>query len=203
MSAVLLLTGLLVLAYLGSFLVGGRTVRGAGLPSGVEYVALGFVLGPQVMDLLGADMLASFEPVVLVALGWLAFAVGLDFGHATERRVSVRAVALGTVGAALTGVSVAAATWLVARGCASARPSSRRCSPVASALPARTRRVTRSGGSSSATGRAGRSRTCSTRWRTPTISCPCSRSPAVRAGALGARACHCRRWRGLRGPRSR
>jgi hypothetical protein len=40
-NAVLLLTGLLVLAYLGSFLVGGRTVRGAGLPSGVEFVALG------------------------------------------------------------------------------------------------------------------------------------------------------------------
>lgn len=115
MSPVLLLTGLLVLAYLGSFLVGGRTVRGAGLPSGIEYVALGFVLGPQVMDLVGADMLASFEPVVLVALGWLAFAVGLDFGHATEVRVSVRAVALGTLGAAITGVAVAAATWLVAR----------------------------------------------------------------------------------------
>lgn len=115
MNAVLLLTGLLVLAYLGSFLVGGRTVRGAGLPSGVEYVALGFVLGPQVMDLVGADMLASFEPVVQVALGWLAFAVGLDFGYATERRVSVRSLALGTLGAAVTGGAVFAATWWLAR----------------------------------------------------------------------------------------
>ena len=54
MNAVLLLMGLLVLSYLGSFLVGGRTVRGAGLPSGIEYVALGFVLGPQVLDMVGA-----------------------------------------------------------------------------------------------------------------------------------------------------
>jgi Kef-type K+ transport system membrane component KefB len=114
-NAVLLLTGLLVLAYLGSFLVGGRTVRGAGLPSGVEFVALGFVLGPQVLDLVGADMLASFEPVVQVALGWLAFAVGLDFGHATERRVSIRSLVLGTLGAAVTGGAVFAATWLLAR----------------------------------------------------------------------------------------
>jgi Kef-type K+ transport system membrane component KefB len=124
-NAVLLLTGLLVLAYLGSFLVGGRTVSGAGLPSGVEFVALGFVLGPQVMDLVGADMLASFEPVVQVALGWLAFAVGLDFGHAADRRVSVRSLALGTLGAALTGGAVFAATWLLARQLGFGSPTER------------------------------------------------------------------------------
>ena len=39
MNAVLILVGLLVLSYLGSFLVTGRSVRG-GLPSGVEYAAL-------------------------------------------------------------------------------------------------------------------------------------------------------------------
>jgi Kef-type K+ transport system membrane component KefB len=115
MNAVLLLMGLLVLAYLGSFLVGGRTVRGAGLPSGVEYVALGFVLGPQALDLVGGDMLAAFEPVVQVALGWLAFAVGLDFGYAGERRASLGNLALATLGALVTGSAVAGATWLVVR----------------------------------------------------------------------------------------
>ena len=48
-------------------------MRGVGLPSGVEYVALGFVLGPHALDLVGGDNLAAFEPVVQVALGWLAF----------------------------------------------------------------------------------------------------------------------------------
>ena len=115
MNAVLLLMGLLVLSYLGSFLVGGRTVRGAGLPSGVEYVALGFVLGPSALDLVGGDMLASFEPVVQVALGWLAFAVGLDFGYAGERRARARNVALATLGALVTGGAVAGATWMVVR----------------------------------------------------------------------------------------
>jgi Kef-type K+ transport system membrane component KefB len=114
-NAVLLLMGLLVLAYLGSFLVGGRTVRGAGLPSGVEYVALGFLLGPQALDLVGGDMLASFEPVVQVALGWLAFAVGLDFGYAGERRARAGNVAIATLGTLLTGGAVAGATWLVVR----------------------------------------------------------------------------------------
>ena len=115
MNAVLLLVGLLVLSYLGSFLVGGRTARGAGLPSGVEYVALGFVLGPQALDLVGGDMLAAFEPVVQVALGWLAFAVGLDFGYAGERRARAGNFALATLGALLTGGAVAGATWLVVR----------------------------------------------------------------------------------------
>jgi hypothetical protein len=115
MNAVLLLVGLLVLSYLGSFLVTGRTVRGAGLPSGVEYVALGFVLGPRVLDLVGGDMLASFEPVVQVALGWLAFAVGLDFSYAGDRRVRPSSLLLGTFGAALTGSAVAAATWFTVR----------------------------------------------------------------------------------------
>jgi len=114
-NAVLLLVGLLVLSYLGSFLVTGRTVRGAGLPSGVEYVALGFVLGPKALDLVGGDMLASFEPVVQVALGWLAFGVGLDFGFAGERRGRVASIALGSFASVLTGGAVAAATWGVLR----------------------------------------------------------------------------------------
>ena len=50
MNAVFLLVGLLVLSYLGSFLMTRRTVGGAGLPSGVEFAALGFVMGPQVLD---------------------------------------------------------------------------------------------------------------------------------------------------------
>ncbi len=111
MNAVLILMGLLVLSYLGSFLVAGRTVRGVGLPSGVEYAALGFVLGPHALDLVGGDSLAAFEPVVQVALGWLAFVVGLDFGFAGERRVRVGSLLLGTFGALLTASAVAGAAW--------------------------------------------------------------------------------------------
>jgi Kef-type K+ transport system membrane component KefB len=110
-NAVLILVGLLVLSYLGSFLVGDRSVRGIGLPSGIEYVALGFVLGPRALDLVAGDNLAAFEPVVQVALGWLAFVVGLDFGYAGEKRVRVGSLALGTLGALLAGTSAAAATW--------------------------------------------------------------------------------------------
>jgi hypothetical protein len=110
-NAILILVGLLVLSYLGTFLVGGRSVRGVGLPSGVEYAALGFVLGPHALDLVASDNLSAFEPVVQVALGWLAFVVGLDFGYAGERRVRVGSFVLGTIAALLTGSAVAAAVW--------------------------------------------------------------------------------------------
>jgi Kef-type K+ transport system membrane component KefB len=110
-NPVVVLMGLLVLSYLGSFLVGGRTVSGAGLPSGVEYAALGFVLGPRVLDIVGSDMLGAFEPVVQVAIGWLAFGVGLDFGYVAERRVRFGSIALGTLSTFLTGGAASVATW--------------------------------------------------------------------------------------------
>jgi hypothetical protein len=111
-NGVLVLTGLLVLSYLGSFLVADRTVSGAGLPSGVEYVALGFVLGPRALDIVGGDTLSAFQPAVQVAIGWLAFTVGVDFGYAGERPVRGSSLALGALGAVVTGGAVAAATWL-------------------------------------------------------------------------------------------
>lgn len=111
MNAVFLLMGLLVLSYLGSFLMTRRTGGGAGLPSGVEFAALGFVMGPQVLDVVSAKDLTAFEPVVQVAIGWLAFAVGIDFGFAAHKRVRAGSLLLGSLGALLTGGAVATATW--------------------------------------------------------------------------------------------
>jgi Kef-type K+ transport system membrane component KefB len=114
MNAVLVLMGLLVLSYLGSLLVSGRTTSGVGLPSGVEYAALGFVLGPSALGIVGADTLAAFEPVVQVAIGWIAFGVGLDFGYVRERRVRVTSLVAGGLGALWTASAVAAASWWAA-----------------------------------------------------------------------------------------
>jgi Kef-type K+ transport system membrane component KefB len=50
---------------------------------------------------------------VQVALGWLAFAVGLDFGYAGEKRVRFGSLLLGTAGAILTGCVAATASWFV------------------------------------------------------------------------------------------
>jgi hypothetical protein len=106
-SAIALLMGLLLLSYVGSLIIGGRTARG--LPSGVEFIALGFAVGPHALGLVERSMIAEFEPLVQVALGWLAFVVGLDFGRVNGRRVPAKPIALGVFCAVLTGGTVALA----------------------------------------------------------------------------------------------
>jgi hypothetical protein len=108
MSAIALLMGLLLLSYVGSLIVGARRGEAAarGLPSGIEYVGLGFAVGPEALGFVDRTMIAEFEPVVQVALGWLAFVVGLDFGRVSGRRVRVGSMTLGVFCAVLTGVAV-------------------------------------------------------------------------------------------------
>lgn len=114
MNPIVLLMGLLGLAYLGSFLVGGRAIRGFGLPSGAEYITLGFLFGPWVLGLVDRTMLGVFEPVAMVALGWLAFVIGVGYGFVDGRRVRLGPLLAGNVLSATTGAAVAGAAWLVA-----------------------------------------------------------------------------------------
>jgi hypothetical protein len=115
MNPILVLMGLLVLSYLGSFLVGGRAVRGLGLPSGAEYVALGFLVGPQLLGLVERRVFEAFEPIAHVALGWLALLVGIDYGYVGHRRARPASLVLSTFGGLLTGSLTAAAVWAVCR----------------------------------------------------------------------------------------
>jgi hypothetical protein len=108
-SAIVLLMGLLLLSFLGSLIVGRGTARG--LPSGLEYVGLGFAVGPHALGLVEREMIVEFEPVVQVALGWLAFVIGLDFGRVNGRRVRVGSMALGVSCALLTGSIVFLASY--------------------------------------------------------------------------------------------
>ncbi len=113
MNAIFLLMGLLVLSYLGGVLVGRRGSGVVGLPAGLEYVALGFVLSPTLLGLVERSMLEAFSPLVHVALGWLALIVGLDFGYAGKHRVRGRVVVAGALGAALTLALVTTVTFLL------------------------------------------------------------------------------------------
>jgi hypothetical protein len=108
-NAIALLVGLLVLAYVGSILMGGRAIRGYGLPSGSEYVLLGLLLGPHALGVVERSTLTSLEPVAQVALGWLALVIGVDYGSAGQRRVSTSRLFAGLALALGCGVGVAAA----------------------------------------------------------------------------------------------
>jgi len=108
-NAIALLMGLLLLSYLGSLLVGRG--NSGGLASGIEFVGLGFAVGPHALGLVSRPMIVEFEPIIQVALGWLAFLIGLDFGRVEGRRVNKANAALGIACAVLTGVVVAGAAW--------------------------------------------------------------------------------------------
>ena len=95
MNAIAFLLGLLVLAYLGSILVGGRAIRGFGLASGAEYLVLGFVLGPQVLSVVGRSLVETFQPVVLVGVSWLGLVLGVSYLRVGQRRVPVPHILLG------------------------------------------------------------------------------------------------------------
>jgi len=110
-SGVAVLLGLLIVAYVGSMLVGGRTIRGFGLPSGAEYLVLGVVVGPNVLGILPRSMVRSFEPIFVCAAAWLALIVGLSYFVVGHRRVKLGRALVGIFLAALVGAGVAAALW--------------------------------------------------------------------------------------------
>jgi len=106
-----LLLGLLLLAYLGSNLVGGRAIRGFGLPSGSEYLVLGFALGPHVLDVLGRSLAHTFEPVVLVGTGWLSLVIAVGYVRVADRWISPGRAAAGVLLGLVTCAAVTAAVY--------------------------------------------------------------------------------------------
>jgi Kef-type K+ transport system membrane component KefB len=112
-SPLFLLMGLLVLAYIGSFVVGDRRIRGFGLPSGAEYLALGFLLGPTAFGLLDRSTLASFDPIAHVGLGWIALVIGLGFGVDRRRTTKPGHVFLGSFISLATAAIVAVPLYFI------------------------------------------------------------------------------------------
>jgi hypothetical protein len=112
-NPLLLLMGLLVLAYVGSFLVGGHSIRGVGLPSGTEYIVLGVILGPNLTGLVEHSMLETFDPIADVAIGWVALLIGFSFGVDGSKRARTGSVIGGTMIALFTGAAIFAPLWFV------------------------------------------------------------------------------------------
>jgi hypothetical protein len=113
-DAIWLLLGLLLLAYVGSNLVGGRAIRGFGLPSGSEYLVLGFALGPHALDVVGRSLAQAFEPVVLVGTGWLALVVGAGYVRVANRWIKPSRAAAGIALGTLSCAGVTAAVYCAA-----------------------------------------------------------------------------------------
>lgn len=104
MSAIIVLMGLLVLSYIGTLLAGKNA---KGTSSGIEFLALGVLVGPHAFGLIERAVVQQFSPLVQTALAWFGLVVGLDFGRIGGQRVPARQVVLGVLLSALAGSTVA------------------------------------------------------------------------------------------------
>jgi hypothetical protein len=111
MNPMPLLLALLTLAYIGS-LYSKRRVLGS--TSGLEFVVLGALLGPNALGTVGSEALLAFDPVALLALGWIGLGFGIEFGINGERRTSAGRFVLGIVLTLLVATGVGASVFWVA-----------------------------------------------------------------------------------------
>ncbi len=111
MSAIALLLGLLVLSYLGGIVRGGRAIQGFGLPSGAEYLCLGFVCGGHVLGLISESLIDTFRPVLLVGAAWIALVAGLGYTRIGDRPIRLSSALIGVFSALLVAGAVGAAVW--------------------------------------------------------------------------------------------
>jgi Kef-type K+ transport system membrane component KefB len=79
LSAALSLILIVAAAYLAAHVLFAWLAARYRIVSGAEYVVLGILLGPQVSGFMSADVIASFAPIMILALGWTGAALGMNF----------------------------------------------------------------------------------------------------------------------------
>jgi hypothetical protein len=108
-NGLVLLMTLLAASYIGSTVLGRASARRFGFATGVEWLVLGFVLGPSVLAVVASDVVAPMHPVALSAIGWLALVTGIDQG----RRPAWRPFLFATAAAIVTGAAVAGSMYIL------------------------------------------------------------------------------------------
>jgi len=118
MDEMTLLLVLLVVSYFGNALIVPGQAAAISLPSGSQFILLGFVLGPHVLGVVPSDAAASFMPLAMAAISWLSLVLGTSYGYAGDRRLLapafVRGFSVALLSAALIAAAVFAAAYWVA-----------------------------------------------------------------------------------------
>ncbi len=111
MSAISAFLGLLALAYLGAVAFRRNGASILGLPSGTEYLLLGFFLGPEVLGAVDPALVDAFEPLVYVCLSWIGLSGGIRFGTLTQGRAPTKLVVASLAWAVVTAGLVFGVTY--------------------------------------------------------------------------------------------
>jgi hypothetical protein len=79
MQTTLAALAVITVGYILAYLVFDRLRDRFGYVGGAEYVIIGFLLGPRMTGLLGAEEVQDLTPIVSLALGWLGMLLGTYF----------------------------------------------------------------------------------------------------------------------------
>jgi Kef-type K+ transport system membrane component KefB len=134
MNPMPLLLALLVVAYIGSLYTSGDRKRSFGSASGVEFVMLGALLGPHALGALNSQAVHAFDPLALLALGWIGLGYGVEWGMNGERRAPLGRVLLGCLLTGLVSAAVGASVYFVAHLAHWLAPAQRELAAAAAAL---------------------------------------------------------------------
>ena len=81
-----------------------RIIKLVKLPNVTAYLIAGLLIGPSVIGLVGEDAVQSFNIIVTLALGFIAFSIGGEFKIDTLKR-------LGKKVTVITAVQAGGAVW--------------------------------------------------------------------------------------------
>lgn len=113
-------TGMNTLLYLGIAMAAGllftRIIKLIKLPNVTAYLIAGLLIGPSVIGLLGKDTVESFNLIVTLALGFIAFSIGGEFKLSTLKKLG-KNVTIITLFQAVGAVVVVFIVLLVAGLC--------------------------------------------------------------------------------------
>ena len=79
MQTTLAALAVVAVGYILAYVLFDRLRDRFGYVGGAEYVVIGFLLGPRVTGLLGAEQVQDLTPLVSLALGWLGMSLGTYF----------------------------------------------------------------------------------------------------------------------------
>ena len=111
---VLLFLVIVLVALLGSRARGGRARLGPVqrlLQTGTPFVFVGFLMGPQGLELVPAGLLDQLRPIVILGFGWIGFLYGTHFEWRRIRRFGASMYAAGITESVVTMAAVGAAVW--------------------------------------------------------------------------------------------
>lgn len=112
-------TELFVILVAVAFIGGARAARGSsrvwGLSSGVEYLVLGAIVGPQFLGVVSHQAVEGFGALLLMGLGWLLAVHGVNFGRPLGMGFEFRGLLTSVFSSVLCGAGLFAVAYYLAR----------------------------------------------------------------------------------------